>query len=1107
MRSTLILLFLLTVQTLAAQLFPIRVDNRWGLIDADGSVVVSPSYNAIGEFKEFGFAVMQRGDGVGLLDATGREALPPRYEDVKVLSADLISVMQDRSWRVINLQQQTIVPPGYERLELLDEALLAHRREGRWGVLSATGEVVAPPQYDAVALFGDRYLRVTTDKKQGLLDRQGNRLLLPRARRLRPPVDGLIFFQENELWGAIDSTGAPVLPVRYEQYQRLSRNYYELHRGTNRELFVTATGHLIRESYDGFFPLNEQFVVVQRGNSVGLIRSDGDVILPGGYAEIRLFGENTFRVRMANRWGLVDADNAPLLPMEYSYVAPLQGEVAVLRRGRHSGLLNRSGALILPAEFSEIEREDRRISAYRGEALSVYELQDDGSISEGQSFKKHLSIRVGGTGRVLSWRSNQATEDNSLILEHFEWFYEAGTKKWGLRRLDDGTNQIEPTYRTIRIEREHGFTLVGMEEPTRAHFEHTKYMFAMAYGLVKNEVGLLISDIELLDVRFDDFDLGLPVARVVLQNGRHGLLDKVGRIIRRDYAYIGDFYEGWARFSTVGRLSGRSEASDTALMKLNRYLGTLESASTMTDFTAYDQDFEFAADLMCEDCQFGYLDTLGNVVVSAAYRFARDRVNGVGIVLGQQGWGMLDGEGREVLPTQYDQLGFLERTDKQVVRLYRQTRKYGLMDTLGNVRVRLEYDDLRHYREDRLAVRCNQQWGFVDRSGTEIIPCRYRQVRDFSNGLAAVKLNGKWGFIDQYGEEVLPFDYEDAGSFVDGLAYVQVPGSYHYIDRSGQVVVPGPFDAAEDFDRGVARVREDQRWGLIDATGKWVTRPRFISIQPFNQHGLSLVKYGNERTRTGILNLAGSIITNGNYRTIKPYYEGLAAVQSRDGWGFVDTLGQIVVKDSYSKVRNFFEGRAAVMRRGKWGYIDGTGTEIVAPQYNRVSDFKDRRAVVQTGRRRTGLIDRSGTYIIEPGNHSILGFSDGRGLARGEDHQFYYITEQARLYDGYYERAQDFQHGLAAVRRDGRWGYVNSRGIEVVPPRYDRVGAFEFGYAKVRTPGFTGLATLSGDLLLSPDYEYVSYAGSGLFRVERGSTLGYLSTDGTWVWRLEGGKP
>jgi hypothetical protein len=91
---------------------------------------------------------------------------------------------------------------------------------------------------------------------------------------------------------------------------------------------------------------------------------------------------------------------------------------------------------------------------------------------------------------------------------------------------------------------------------------------------------------------------------------------------------------------------------------------------------------------------------------------------------------------------------------------------------------------------------------------------------------------------------------------------------------------------------------------------------------------------------------------------------------------------------------------------------------------------------------------------------------------------------------------------VAVVQINGKWGVINRRGMELVPPKYSRIESFENGYAKVRIDGFSGLSNLQGDLIVGADFEYIRYAGQGVFRVEQGDKVGYFDTDGNWIWTL-----
>ena len=591
-----------------------------------------------------------------------------------------------------------------------------------------------------------------------------------------------------------------------------------------------------------------------------------------------------------------------------------------------------------------------------------------------------------------------------------------------MRKLTDGSIQIEPTFHYIQVEKDLGFTLVGIEKFGKYEFERTTFRFEMIFGLVKNDIGLLVTEVDFWDVRFTDFENGYPTARVIFSNGRHGLVDRIGKIVRKDFAFIGGFEEGAARMSIQGQLSGNMK-NQKNLGKLSGYLNDMLSVNYRVDYTQYDQLFQQEAMLTCNDCEWGYIDTSGQVVVPPSYSFAEDIVNKVGIVECAGKWGMIDNSGKVLIPCRYDGVQFLENTNNKILKIYIQQPKYGLIDTLGHLTVNAVYDEIGQFSEGRLAVKRNGMWGFVDSNGLEVIPCRFRSVNNFSEGLASVKLGQYWGFVDKMGNVDIGFKYKRSGNFKDGLAWVYEGEGIGYINQEEDFVIPPVFDKAYDFEKGVARVVQKNNYGLIDRNGKFVQRPRYNDIQPFDQHGLAIVRYGNERIRYGVINLKGEQITRVSFSSIEPYQEGLAAVKFRDDYGYIDTTGHLVIPNIYSKVSGFVEGRAAVQKDGQCGYIDRNGNTVIDFNFSKCLDFDDGKAVVYKGIRKAGLIDLDGGFIFKPSLNRLLQFKEGRGLMRDNKYRFYYITEQAGLYNGYYQQASEFKHGVAVVQIDEKWGH------------------------------------------------------------------------------------
>lgn len=101
----------------------------------------------------------------------------------------------------------------------------------------------------------------------------------------------------------------------------------------------------------------------------------------------------------------------------------------------------------------------------------------------------------------------------------------------------------------------------------------------------------------------------------------------------------------------------------------------------------------------------------------------------------------------------------------------------------------------------------------------------------------------------------------------------------------------------------------------------------------------------------------------------------------------------------------------------------------------------------------------------------------------------YVGKDGAVVIPGPFEAAGPFRHGLAAVRRGGKWGFVDPAGREVVPPRFEDVGAFSAeGLAPVMEEGRWGYIGRDGAWAIAPRYDraYAFVDGRAVVGVEVG---------------------
>jgi hypothetical protein len=103
-----------------------------------------------------------------------------------------------------------------------------------------------------------------------------------------------------------------------------------------------------------------------------------------------------------------------------------------------------------------------------------------------------------------------------------------------------------------------------------------------------------------------------------------------------------------------------------------------------------------------------------------------------------------------------------------------------------------------------------------------------------------------------------------------------------------------------------------------------------------------------------------------------------------------------------------------------------------------------------------------------------------------------------------YDDAEYFKKSFAAVRLNGKWGFINKYGEEVVPPKYDSVYSFQNGFAKVKLNRQWGFINEQGQEIIPIKYESAyGFQEDGLARVEINNKMGFINKKGEVVIPLK----
>ena len=457
-------------------------------------------------------------------------------------------------------------------------------------------------------------------------------------------------------------------------------------------------------------------------------------------------------------------------------------------------------------------------------------------------------------------------------------------RRWGF--IDARGNEvIPPKYNEVRRLTE---TLVAVSYGGRWDYRDGRWHGAQ-WGILDNYGNEIVSP------QFDEFGWVWDDAPIPVRLGKlWGFIDMQGNeVVPPTYHAAEAFHGGFARVG-CGELWGLIDTQGSEIVP-PQY--------------GYDEIWSFSDDGFALVRRGGEWEWLGGR--SGRLRGAR--------------WGVIDMQGREIIPPRYD--GIMQLNGGVLGIRAEEGDKWAIADMQGNEIVPPRFDDMRGLSENLIAINYGGLWGIIDTQGSEVVPPRFDDIGwGTSDGLIMASLgsHSQWGVIDTQGREVIPFRFGQL-RFEMIFEYVQVGLSVAGIGSRGDLALAAVGEQSE------------QRWGLIDIHGGEIIAPRYKEMRNFSE-GFSAVSYGGrweERLTPPPTGGGGEWL--GGWTDIK--------------WGFVDRQGNEIVPPRYDEVWDFSDGLAVVRLGGewdfarqrwygaRWGLVDTQGNEIVPPQFDGIVRF------------------------------------------------------------------------------------------------------------------------------------------------------------------------
>lgn len=221
------------------------------------------------------------------------------------------------------------------------------------------------------------------------------------------------------------------------------------------------------------------------------------------------------------------------------------------------------------------------------------------------------------------------------------------------------------------------------------------------------------------------------------------------------------------------------------------------------------------------------------------------------------------------------------------------------------------------------------------------------------------------------------------------------------------------------------------------------------------------------------------------------FSEGMAAVMTGGGYGYINSSGEIVIKPVYVEAGDFYDGFAPVMSNGLPVYINHKGVQVIAVKMDERRYFGEGLAAVKINGK-YGYLTADGKQALKPVYEYALPFNEGLAAVKING-KYGFINKKGKIIiRPVYEKASGFSEGFAAVRINGAWGYINRKGAVVIKAVYAEAGYFRSGSAPVKGSSGFGYINSRGSFIIEPQFESAAPFSENLAAVKLNGKWGYI---------------
>lgn len=290
-------------------------NNKWGVIDENGDVIIEPSYEEM-------------------------MIIPNNKTDIFLCTYDVNYDTGEYSTKALNSKNQEIFTE-YNKVEAIsnhdendtlwyEDNVLRVQKDGKWGVINYDGKVLLNTEYDSIeSVQGIKNaLLIEKEGKYGVADNEGKIILDPIYTGVtnlgKDNRSGYIVKNDEGLYGIVDASKNVILENKYEEIEKVYGNDLYVVSQNGKQKVVNKDGQdVLTEGFDqitNILKTKDSGVIYTSNGKYGIMTLTGEIKIEAQYDNLVEAKANVFIATKDNKRGIIDIDNQEKVPFDYNTI-------------------------------------------------------------------------------------------------------------------------------------------------------------------------------------------------------------------------------------------------------------------------------------------------------------------------------------------------------------------------------------------------------------------------------------------------------------------------------------------------------------------------------------------------------------------------------------------------------------------------------------------------------------------------------------------------------------------------------------------------------------------------------------------------------------------